>query len=112
MNNPKQFEKVYSCSKCNAIGGGNRMVDHILIDTCDGKLTRKLREAERDGKYIGRETEAILNTRLLIKQESLKQLKVTYREMKWAIKNDIIEMQEISKDFLPEAYEQYFTKVF
>ena len=111
MDNKQQFEKVYKCPKCGGIGGGNRMVDHILLDNCNGILTRKLREAERDGKYIGFEDEAELNTRLLMKAEALRELKVSYQEMRAAIRQDIIVMKDINKSFLAEAYEQYYTNI-
>jgi len=112
MDNKLQFEKVYKCPKCHGIGGGNRMVDHILLDNCTGKLTRKLREAERDAKYVGREAEAIANTEQLYKDEALRLLKVSYREMIWAIEHDIIQMKKLNEEFLPRAYQEYFAKVF
>ena len=107
-----QFEKVYKCPKCGGIGAGNRMVDHILLDNCNGTLRRKLREAIRDGKYLGREAEAIANTEELYKLEALQQVKTSYREMIWAIKHDIIQMKELNEEFLPRAYAEYFAKVF
>ena len=112
MNNKQQYEKVYKCPHCGGICAANRMIEHILLESCGGKLTRKLREAQRDGTYEGRETEAMLNTQLLLKEEGLKQLKASYREMKWAIEHDIIEMKKLNEDFLPEIYAQYFEKVF
>ena len=101
---------VYKCPTCKCLGAGNRMVDHMKV--CNGRLTRKLREAERDGKYAGREAEAIKNTEILMKAEALKELKVSYREMKQAIKNDIIVMKGINKSVIAEAYQEYYTNMF
>ena len=111
MKNNKSFEKVYRCPSCGGIGANQRMVEHILSGTCTGSLTRKLREAERDGTYLGREEEAIINTRLLMKTEALRELKVSYQEIRSAIKQDIIVMKDINKSFLAEVYEQYYTPI-
>tara|TARA_R110000772_G_scaffold142473_1_gene252142 strand:+ start:721 stop:1059 length:339 start_codon:yes stop_codon:yes gene_type:complete len=111
MENKKSFEKVYKCPTCGGIGKNQRMVEHIMSGTCTGRLTRRLREADRDGKYLGREAEAEVNTELLMKTEALKELKVSYQEMRQAIIQDIVVMKEINKSFIAEAYEQYYTEI-
>ena len=111
MKNKLQFEKVYRCSVCGGMGAGNRMVDHVLSGNCDGTFSRKLRESERDGTYAGLEEEATLNTALLLKAEALKELKVSYQEMRAAIRLDIIEMKKINNSFLAEAYADYYTEI-
>ena len=111
MNTIKlQGKIVYKCNSCNCVGAGNRMVDHIKA--CDGTLTRKLREAERDGTYKGREEEAQINTELLFKQEAVKELWVTYQEMKQAIEDDIITIKQINSNILEEAYTNYYSRMF
>lgn len=101
---------VYKCPTCKLHGCGNRMVDHIKA--CDGRITRKLREAARDGKYESREAEAAINTQLLLKEEAIKELKITYYEMKKAIEDDIIVMKNINSSFLENAFAEYYANVF
>ena len=97
MKNQNHFNKVYQCPTCKGIGAGNPMVSHIMLNKCNGKLSRKLREAKRDNIYVGREEAAVKNTEMLFNQTQISKELTDLQKLKKEINAKIAKLKVTDK---------------
>ena len=92
-----QHNMIYRCPECGAIGAGNRFVQHHL-QGCKG-TGRRAAKNMANGKYAGREHEAMINTAVYNANKMIEQERQVFLEMKARIEADIERIKSIGHEF-------------
>ena len=103
-------QKVYYCDKCGGIGSGNRMVSEHLAGDCEGIQGRKLKKStERNSQHL---EEAIVNTAEWRAEQRVKMAKEIMKDQQARVLADIEELRSVSKEYMGDALQTYYSKIF
>ena len=104
-----QSQKVYYCTECGSISGGNRFVSEHLAKPCKGQTAKTAFATKRNEHRL---EEAIANTREWKANRLIDETNALFKEFKQDALRDLENIKEINREVMEDMLRSYYTKLF